>query len=153
MRSLTSEGDEEIQNALLAIHSRLGTIEGKLNLVARSEREQVLTVIQEAIQRAPLLAQIYLLLDGARTQSDIVAVLNDKGVSTSTATVSRRMADLVTEYGLADEVSRSNGLVLRKNKGADDVLNLTRKMRKWLDELGATNPEPPTRRRRRKPTS
>ncbi len=122
--------DEEIQNALLAIHSRLGTIEGKINLVARAEREEILMVLEEAIREDPLLGQIYLLLDGKRSQRGILEELKKHDISSSQPTVSRRMAELVTEYGIADPIGTGAGTVLRKNRAAEDVLNVTRRIRR-----------------------
>lgn len=126
--------DDEIQNALLAIHSRLGTIEGKINLVARAERDEILQALEAAVRRDPLLGQIYLLLDGKRTQQDVLESLSGFDVTTSQSTVSRRMADLVSEYGIADEVRQGPNLVLRKNRAAEDILNLGRRVRRWLDD-------------------
>lgn len=143
--------DEELQNALLAIHSRLGTIEGKINLVARAEREQVLRVLEEAVRRDPLLGQIYLLIDGKRTQQDILAQLTSLGIVSSQPTISRRMANLVTEYGIADPIGAGAGTILRKNRAAEDVLNLTRRVRKWLESQQQPVPENPSRRPRKKP--
>lgn len=121
--------DSEIQNALLAINSRLGTIEGKINMVARAERHQILAALEEVVTNDPLVAQVYLLLDGSRTQKSILEELGRFGISTSQAVVSRRMTDLVGEYGVAEQVARG---VLRKNRAAEDVLNLTRQMTGWL---------------------
>jgi hypothetical protein len=140
--------DDEIQNALLAIHSRLGTIEGKINLVARAEREEVLRVLEEAIHKDPLIGQIYLLLDGSRSQKDVLEELARHGIRTSQATVSRRMSDLVSEYGIADSIGATT--VLRKNRGAEDILNLTRRVKRWLGDNGKIVPENPRRRPRRK---
>lgn len=145
---MASDAGEEVQNALLAIHARLGTIEGKINLVARAEREQVLKVLQEAIADSPLLGQIYLLLDGERTQKAIHGLLQERGINTSQPTVSRRMDDLVTEYGLADPIARGGVLVLRRNRAAEDVLNLSKRVKKWLEDAGETLPEEPVRRRK-----
>jgi hypothetical protein len=142
--------DNETQNALLAIHSRLGTIEGKVNLVARAERAAILAVLEEAVRGEPLLGQIYLLLDGKRSQGDVLEELATYGITTSQATVSRRMGDLVTEYGLADPVGRGGGLVLRKNRAAEDVLNLTRRVRRWLEDEKQPLPEKRVRRPRKK---
>lgn len=142
--------DGEIQNALLAIHSRLGTIEGKINLVARADRDAVLEALQSAVDDSPLLGQIYLLIDGKRSQQEIVTELKSFGITPSVATVSRRMRDLVTEYGLADEIREGTLLVLRKNRAAEDILNLARRVRRWLEEEKQTIPERPTRRARRR---
>lgn len=142
--------DDEIQNALLAIHSRLGTIEGKLNLVARAEREAILVVLQAAVTKDPLLGQIYLLIDGKRTQHEVLSELTAFGITPSQSTVSRRMADLFTEYGIVDEVRKGNALVLRKNRAAEDVLNLGRRVRRWLEEGNHVIPEQVVRRPRKR---
>lgn len=143
--------EDDVHDALLAIFSRLGTIEGKLNLVARAEREQILSVVQAALRNDPLLGQIYLLLDGVRKQKDVIDALKSHGINVSQSTVSRRMDMLVTEYGLADQSGRGATLVLTRNRGAEDVLNLTRRVRKWLEEWGEVVPETKqTRQRNRK---
>lgn len=139
--------DDEIQNALLAIHSRLGTIEGKINLVARAEREELLRVLEETIRKYPLVGQIYLLIDGSRSQKEVVDELQRLRVSVSQATVSRRMTELVREYGIADPVGE--GAVLRKDRAAEDMLNLSARVKRWLGEGGHTVPEQPRRRRSR----
>jgi DNA-binding transcriptional ArsR family regulator len=144
--------DDEIQNALLAIHSRLATIEGKINLVARAERDAILTALQAAIAKDPLLGQIYLLIDGRRTQQEILAELAAFGINSSQPTVSRRMTDLLTEYGIVDEVRGGNSLVLRKNRAAEDILNLGRRVRRWLDEGHHVIPERTTKRPRKRAT-
>jgi len=139
--------DDEIQNALLAIHSRLGTIEGKINLVARAEREELLRVLEETTRKDPLVGQIYLLIDGSRSQKEIVEELQQSGISVSQPTVSRRMIALVREYGIADPVGE--GAVLRKDRAAEDVLNLSARVKRWLEEGGHTVPGQPRRRRPR----
>jgi len=141
--------DAEIQNALLAIYSRLGTIEGKVNLVARADRAKVIDVLEEAFRKDPLLSQIYLLLDGKRTQQEVVDELARFGITPSQPTVSRRMANLVTEYGVADPAGTGGGAVLRKNRAAEDVLNLTKRVRGWLTSAGLPIPEDPVRKPRR----
>lgn len=144
--------DDEIQNALLAIHSRLGTIEGKVNLVARAERDAILEALKAAITKDPLLGQIYLLIDGKRSQQDILATLTSFGITPSQPTVSRRMTDLVTEYGIADEIREGGALVLRKNRATEDVLNLARRIRQWLEDGKHATPETKPRRPRKRAT-
>ena len=116
--------DEEIQNALLAIHSRLGTIEGKVTLVARADRKRILEALKEVVEKNPLVAQIYLLLDGKRNQGDIFEELGKRGIKTSAMGVSRRMREMETEYGIADLVQGGRSKILRKNREMEDVLNL-----------------------------
>jgi len=141
--------DDDVHDALLSIHSRLGTIEGKLNLVARADREPILKAIEEAFRKDPLLGQIYLLLDGQRTQKGVVDALAAFGVSPSQSTVSRRMTTLVTEYGVADPSGVGATLILTPNRGFEDVLNLSRRVRTWLKDWGEIVPEvKPVRRRK-----
>jgi hypothetical protein len=128
--------DENIHNALLAIHSRLNTIDGKVTLVARADRDRVLQVIEEAVRHSPLVGQIYLLLDGKRSQRQIMAELKRKGVSTSEPTISRRMADMAREYGIAEYVTTTAaGKIYRKNREMESVLNLTNRIERWLAEV------------------
>ena len=131
--------DEEIQNALLAIHSRLGNIEGKVNLVARAERERLIGELEAAFRRDPILGQIFLLADGDRSQAQVHDVLKANGIDTSQPTVSRRMDQLVLEYGVLESVDGSQR-VLRPNKAAESILNLRRRVLKWLDAEGAVIP-------------
>lgn len=147
-RSSNSDDAADVQNALLAIHSRLGTIEGKINLVARAEREKILEVLEGVIRPDPLLGQIYLLLDGSRRQRDIIELLSGFDISASQSTVSRRMDLLVLEYGVADPVGGEASRILAKNRAAEDVLNLSTRVRQWLTGMGETIPEVTQRRPR-----
>lgn len=140
--------DDEMQNALVAIHSRLGTIEGKVTLVARADRERILQVLLGVVRKNTMVGQIYLLLDGKRTQRQIRDELAKHGVETSEATVSRRMAEMATEHGIADLVAAGATKVYRKNREMEDVLNLSKNVRKWLANESATVPVTTARRRR-----
>lgn len=142
--------DEEVQNALVAIYSRLGTIEGKVTLVARADRERILGVLERVVRKNVLVGQIYLLLDGKRAQREILEELAAHGIKTSEATVSRRMAEMATEHGIADLVKAGATKVYRKNREMEDVLNLSKNVVKWLGEAEATVPVDVTTRRRRK---
>lgn len=140
--------DDEIQNALVAIHSRLGTIEGKVTLVARADRDRVLQVLEGVVRKNPMVGQIYLLLDGKRAQRQIREELASHGIETSDATVSRRMAEMATEHGIADLVKSGASKVYRKNREMEDVLNLSKNVREWLEDESAKVPVKPVRRGR-----
>jgi hypothetical protein len=131
--------DDEIQDALLSIYSRLGGIEGKVNLVARAERARILEDTESSVRKQPLIGQIYLLLDGKRTQKEIQDILAKFGITPSQPTVSRRMSEMETEHGMADLVRRG---VYRKDPQMEKVLNLSKNIRKWLDDEKQTVPEP-----------
>jgi hypothetical protein len=141
--------EEEINNALLAIYSRLGVIEGKVNLVARAHKQASLKDIEAAVRRTPLLGQIYLLLDGVRTQKEIHAKLGDFSITTSPMSVSRALRDMETEYGMADLVKGGASKVFRKDAASERTFNLSANIRKWLAAEGQTVPEQPQRRRRK----
>ena len=141
--------DEEINNALLSIYSRLGVIEGKVNLVARAHKQSSLEDIETAVRKTPLLGQIYLLLDGSRIQTEILDRLGAFGISTSPMSVSRAVKKLETDFGLIDLVAGS-ARVFRKDAEAEKVFNLSANIRKWLAAEGATIPEGPQRQRQKK---
>lgn len=130
--------DDEIQNALDSIYSRLGGIEGKVNLVARAERARILVDTEASVTKFPLIGQIYLLLDGKRTQKEVLEELTSYGVTTSQPTVSTRMAEMETEHGMAHLVRRG---VYGKDSQMEKVLNLSKNIRKWLADAGHTIPE------------
>jgi hypothetical protein len=142
--------NDEIQNALLAIHSRLSTIEGKVTLVARADRERILEVLEEVVRRSPLIGQIYLLLDGKRTQREVHEELTSHQITTSQPTVSRRMSDMSSEYGIADLVKGGAVKIFRKNREMEDVLNLSKRVREWLEAENQPVPEQQTRRRKKR---
>jgi intracellular sulfur oxidation DsrE/DsrF family protein len=97
--------EREIHSELIAIHSRLGTIDGKVTLLARSRRDQIREELAELVDKKPLVAQIYLVLDGKRTQRDVVAELAAYGIDVHEATVSRHITrEMLSERGLVDLV-------------------------------------------------
>lgn len=138
--------DEEIHSALLAIHSRLGSVEGKVNLVARANRPGLLADLEELVAKAPLIGQIYLLLDGKRSQQDVLAALTAAGITTSQQTVSRRMGEMETDHGIADLVKLGT---YRRDAQMEQILNLSKKIRKWLFDAGHVVPESKPGRKRR----
>jgi hypothetical protein len=143
--------DEDINIALLAIHSRLGVIEGKVNLVARAHKQSSLEEIEVATRKKPLLGQIYLLLDGDRTQTEILEALGQYGITTNAMAVSRALRDMEREYGMADLVKGGSSKVFRQDSQSERILNLSVNIRKWLDAESQKIPEGPQRVRRKKP--
>lgn len=139
--------DEDIHNMLTGIYSKLGVIEGKVNLSARANRERLLAALEEAVRKDPLLGQIYLVLDGKRNQLEILAELTKFDIAPSQPTLSHRMGELATEHGIADVVDATGGkLVLRKDREAEKILNLSKNIRRWLTDDKEPIPEATTRR-------
>jgi hypothetical protein len=137
--------DEEIHEALIAIHSRLGVIDGKATLNVRANRTKILEVLKELVENHSPLGQIYLLLDGSRTQTEIGAKLKELKVPGSHATVSDRV-DIAVEHGIAELVpGRGPGNVYRQDPIMESVLSLSKNVRKWL--AAASEPYPAASRR------
>lgn len=141
--------EKDMNNALLAIHSKLETIEGKVDLSARANRPALRAELEKAIKADPLLGQIYLLLDGERNQIEIKDKLSEFGIKTSQPTVSRRMEALAREHGVAVLVRGGNQLVLRKETESVNSLNLPKLTRDWLKDIEETIPVKPKRRPRK----
>jgi hypothetical protein len=146
-----TNGDRRIENALNAIHSRLGAIEGKVTLGVRADQDRYLKALREIIRDQPLMGQVYLLLDGERSQRDVHQALKRAGINVGEMTVHRRM-NKIEEHGLADLSDTADGAerVLRKDSAMESVLNLTKNIAKWLAEDGEIVPVELTRRRSRR---
>jgi hypothetical protein len=140
---------DEIHNALIAIHSRLGTIEGRVTLLARAERDGLLAALCDVVRTRPLTGQLYLLLDGRRNQTEILRELGKAGVESSAMSVSRAVVKMHTEYGIAELVAGGRNNIFRKATAAETVLNLSKNIEAWLTEGGHVVPGCPKRRRRK----
>ena len=143
--------DDEVQNALLAIHSRLGTIEGRVTLIARAERKVILDALEELVRGDRLIGQIYLLLDGSRSQSDVVQALTDAGIETNPMGVSRRITKMHTDHGLIELVRLGVGgaRIFRKHTETRDGTEPVEEHGDSLKAEGATVPVQLTRKRKR----
>lgn len=60
------------------------------------------------------------------------------------------MQKMHTEYGIVDLVTGGASKVFRKGSESEVVLNLSTNIRKWLKDMGQTDPAPPPGRKRRK---
>src|SRR6187200_2912169 len=120
---MASESDP-LHDDLLAIHSRLGSIEGKVNLLARVDRPQFLKLLRETVEKQPLVGQIYLALDGVRTQGDVMEYLAGFDINTSAPTVSRRLGEMEREHGMIDLVRGGSSKVYDKDPTSEKILNL-----------------------------
>ena len=146
-----TDDSQRIGNALNAIHSRLGAIEGKVTLGVRADQDRYLETLKEIIREQPLIGQVYLLLDGERSQRDVHQELQRAGISVGEMTVHRRM-NKIEEHGLADLSRTADGgeRVLRKDPAMESVLSLTKNIAKWLKDEGEIVPVELTRRRSRR---
>lgn len=137
--------DADIHNALVGIHSRLGSVEGKVNLVARANGPALLKDLESTVTNAPLIGQIYLVLNGKRSQQQLLAELTEAGIQTSKQAISRRIGEMETEHGIADLVKHG---VYRPDPQMEQILNLSKKIRKWLADASQVVPDPDTGRKR-----
>ncbi len=139
-------GDDEIHNVLVGLHDRLGSVEGKVNLVARANSPRLLAELKTVVEEAPLIGQIYLVLDGKRSQQQVIAALAVAGVTTSKQAVSRWISKMETEHGIAELVRPG---VYRRDPEMEKILDLPRKVCKWLADADKPVPEPDTGRKRK----
>lgn len=65
--------------------------------------------VLDAMAKDPLLAQVFQLVDGRRTQKDILDALRASGVGGSQATVSRKLDQLVEDWDLVRPTTRTAG--------------------------------------------
>lgn len=127
--------NEEIHAALMVIDSQLRMVDGKVNLIARANREPLLKALQEVVSKRPMIGRIYLLLDGTRNQDEIVAELKQSGAGGSPAALSRYLTDMQGEHGLIERVPGGRGKTYRKNRELEQILNLTKKMEGWVADV------------------
>jgi hypothetical protein len=141
--------DEQINRELLSIYSRLGVIEGKVNVLTRVDRDRHKGELKGVIAKQPLVGQIYLLLDGKRTQTEILDALARNGIETSAMSVSRLLRDMETEHGIARLVKGGRTKVYGREPEMAKLLNLTTNITRWLEAAKEIAPDKPKRRRRK----
>jgi hypothetical protein len=127
--------NEQIHDALMVIDSQLRMVDGKVNLIARANREPLLKALQEVVTKRPMIGRIYLLLDGTRNQDEIVTELLQSGAGGSPGAVSRYLNDMQGEHGLIERVPGGPGKTYRKNRELEQILNLTKKIEGWLADI------------------
>jgi predicted transcriptional regulator len=128
--------NEQIHDALMVIDSKLRMVDGKVNLIARSNRESMLEALKKVVTARPMIGRIYVSLDGVRNQDEIVAELKQAGVGGSPAAVSRYLSDMQGEHGLVERVADTGrGKTYRKNRELEQILNLTKKIESWLSDI------------------
>jgi hypothetical protein len=130
-----STTNEQIHDALMVIGSQLRMVDGKVNLIARANREPLLKALQEVVTKRPMIGRIYLLLDGTRNQDEIVTELLQSGAGGSPAAVSRYLDDMQGEHGLIERVPSGPGKTYRKSRELEQILNLTKKIEGWLTDI------------------
>src|SRR5262245_46608318 len=113
---------------LRSMRSRLEGIEHRQEMLVRAHADEILATVWNYIDSDEALGEIYLLINGARTQKQIVAELAKKGIKLDQSNVSRKLKRLMSELGLVEVSDRdASGAVLRKSD-LDKILHLTPKV-------------------------
>lgn len=78
-----------------------------------------------------------------------LAALVPQGIEASRSGVSRRLADMERELGIADLVEVTNATVHNREPTIERILNLSANIKKWLEDEGAAVPDEPLPRRKK----
>jgi len=117
---------------LRAMRARLEGIEHRQEMLVRAHSEEILATVWEYIDRDEMLAEIFLLVDGTRTQKDILAELSRRGTPVAKGGLSTKLKTLRNELGLVEISERdATGATLRKSD-LDKILHLTAKVERRL---------------------
>jgi hypothetical protein len=121
---------------LRAMRARLEGIEHRQEILVRAHSDEILNKIWEYIDNDPLLGEVYLSIDGKRTQQGLIDALKEKGITTiSQPTISRRLGKLMNELSLIEVVERTTEGASYRKTDLDKILHLTPKVERRLTAL------------------
>jgi hypothetical protein len=120
---------------LRAMRARLEGIEHRQEMLVRAHSDEILAAIWRYVDHDEMLGEVFLLVDGKRTQQDIVSALKTKGITASQPTVSRKLAKLNVELGLVEIGDRDAAGTVYMKSDLDRILHLTSKVERRLGEL------------------
>jgi len=120
---------------LRTMRARLEGIEHRQEMLVRAHADEILQTIWDFIDKDAMLGEVFLLVDGKRTQLDIVAALKQKGISASQPTVSRKLTKLNIELGLVEIGDRDAAGTVYTKSELDRILHLTPKVERRLNDL------------------
>lgn len=120
----------ETAQEILTIRRKIEAIEGTQELllrpVAASVREEL---FKEVFDKHALLVEVYLAIDGSKSQAELVETLKADGVKISQPVVSRRL-DVLKEHRLVEEAEVGpRGVILRKKESIEGGLHLSRHLK------------------------
>jgi Fe2+ or Zn2+ uptake regulation protein len=104
-------------------------------MLVRAHSDEILAAIWRYVDHDEMLGEVFLLVDGKRTQQDIVSALKTKGITASQPTVSRKLAKLNVELGLVEIGDRDAAGTVYMKSDLDRILHLTSKVERRLGEL------------------
>jgi len=115
----------ETADDIRTIRYKIESIEATQHLLLRERAPQLLSEIVKLFEGTDKMVEVYLALDPARSQADVVEYLRASGVRVSQPTVSRRMVTLERE-GLIEKVGvGARGLLWGKKEVVEKVLRLS----------------------------
>lgn len=125
------------------IRDRIEDIEQTQELLVRAQGDTILDLIWREMDADTTLSQVYLQVDGTRTQGEIAAALRAAGVSGgSEPTVSRKLERL-RELDLVELVAQNrSGKVYRRTR-VDRILGVARRLEKRLANGAGAKAETP----------
>ena len=120
----------ETAHEILTIRLKIEAIEGTQELLLRSMAVEIRNeILEEVFDKHALLDEVYLAIDGSKSQAELLETLNAAGVEISQPTVSRRIQVLM-EHKLVEEVEAGpRGLVLKKKDAVEGGLRLSKHLR------------------------
>jgi DNA-binding transcriptional ArsR family regulator len=122
--------DLETFGEIRQIRMRIEAIEHTQEVQIRAHRETIEKDIWDQMDGDGVLAQVYLLVDGHRSQKDIVEAMQEQGAAVaSQPTVSRKL-DKLSEMHLIEVVDRTKSGNIYKRTAIDRILGIARKLEK-----------------------
>lgn len=100
---------DETQEDIKEIKWRIENIDNKFDMLVRGN-DEALEKVAEVFRGDPVMAQVYLAVNGKRNQSEIVEEIDSSG-----PTVSRRISTL-DDYGLIEKKDIQNGFIWKKSE-------------------------------------
>lgn len=117
----------EMFNQVRTIHSRIEGIESTQQILVRAEMESIVPPLLDRMRKDPMLAKVYLKIDGKLSQKEIA-----KALSTSDMTVSRKIDTLHQDEHVIVLVDRTGAGKIYDKAPVEKILNLSRRITKEL---------------------
>jgi hypothetical protein len=117
----------EMFNQVRTIRSRIEGIESTQQILVRAEMNEIVPPLLERMKKDPLLAKVYLKVDGKLSQKEIA-----KALKTSEMTVSRKIETLDQDEHIIVLADRTGAGKIYDKAPVEAILNLSRKIKKEL---------------------
>lgn len=126
---------DELFAEIRVIRSRIEGIEHTQEILVRAQHKQILPALLEMFENDPTLARIYLLIDGQRSQREVVQALRGQGHEISSeATVSRKIDRLANDLALVDLIDQTRKGKIYRRSAVDRILGLSRLVQKMVNQ-------------------